>query len=132
MRVTGCVFRGRVLAGLAAAAMLSACALDPIDDKSLAKQTAGTVGFSTPAPEPAPFVRESRRSGGTEYLPVGVTPPARPVTAQNADAVKSIEAEMDARRNASAARARSARPVGSFDDLKPPKVPPPPAELVAQ
>ena len=60
-------------------------------------------------PPPAPdFVRDSRPAT-IDYLPVGVSAPARPVTRKTAAEVKASEAELDALRTAQEAQAAQAR-----------------------
>lgn len=52
------------------------------------------TGFATTVPPAADFVAQSRK-GEPEYMPVGITPPARSLKARSPQEVKALEAELD-------------------------------------
>lgn len=116
-----------------AATALAGCALEPFPDESLPRRAAVAVGAASPTQDGAAFVRESRDPGGPQYLPVGVTPPARPARARTPEEAKALEGELDAARNASAAAARRPVPPSTYGTPAAPVLPPAPArsELVA-
>ncbi|ACL60855.1 hypothetical protein [Methylobacterium nodulans] len=98
-----------ILLPLALAPALSACVLDggnPVRDAAKA------AGF-TPKPVQAPdFVVQSRREG-TDYLPVGVSAPPRPIRAKSPAGAKDLEAELDASRRRNEARGKDAAKAGA-------------------
>ncbi|MBS7698853.1 hypothetical protein [Chelatococcus sp. YT9] len=100
-----------VLAGL-----LTAC--NPVRDIAV------STGFGAKEPEPAQFVRESRRGDGG-YLPVGVRAPDRPTRALPKADVEALTKSIDARRQANEAAGATARSMGAETNARP--VPKPPA-----
>jgi len=66
------------------------------------KSVVETVGFATTAPEPQDFVKATRPAT-LEYMPVGITPPARSLKPKKADEVKKLEDELMATRDRNAA-----------------------------
>ncbi len=108
------VRRIRPLALACAVAFLAgACA----GEDSLARQGARATGFATTSPGAADFVAGSRPATA-EYLPVGVSTPARPAP-KNADDIKKIEAELESLRSANESSAASARSLGSAPPPEP-------------
>ncbi|WP_336488602.1 hypothetical protein [Methylobacterium nigriterrae] len=73
------------------------------------------------------FVTESRKGGG-DFLPVGISAPARPVRAKSAEGQKALEAELEGARNRNEAQGRAAEGAakGGVKSLAAPK--PAPAE----
>ena len=126
------LFRMPVLLLSGAALLLAGCALDPVSDESAAKRSATLVGIASPTVPAADFVRESRTAAPQTYIPVGVTPPARPVAPRNAADAASLEAELDAQRNRSQGFARRPAPKASYDGRIPPRPAPPPKELIPE
>jgi hypothetical protein len=64
-------------------------------------------------PKPAPdFVVQSRPEA-VDYVPVGVSAPARPIRGKTVAETKAAEAELDAQRAAIEAKATEARQVGA-------------------
>lgn len=86
--------------------------------------------LAPPVPEPQDFVKEQRPQGEPEYI--SVTPPAvqRPVAPRDPDALRKLEAELNAEREVSRAFATRRRPGASYDGSRPPRVDPPPPELM--
>ncbi|MFC0283708.1 hypothetical protein ACFFJB_08845 [Camelimonas abortus] len=91
------------LAGAAAAA-LAGCAAE----NSPLRGVARVVDFATDAPQPAPFVAESRRAD-TGYMRIERELPARPSGPRTPEEVKALEAELDAARQRTAAEGAAAQ-----------------------
>ena len=64
-----------------------------------------------PGPAAPAFVTESRKPGG-DFLPVGVSAPARPIRAKSAEGTKALEAELEGARGRNEAQGRSAESAG--------------------
>ena len=96
-------FGSLVLSFLAAAA-LSGC----VGDTNLVRDLAVASGVTGGEPKPPPdFVSRTRRP--VDYMPVGVSAPARTLRAKDAAAVGSAEAEMEGLRRRNEGRAAQAR-----------------------
>jgi outer membrane biosynthesis protein TonB len=85
---------GAALLGLFATACTEANS--PASNKAI-HGLAVTVGAAAEAPEPADFVKASRK-GQADYLPVGITPPGRTLQPRKGDDVKKLEDELEATR----------------------------------
>ena len=64
-----------------------------------------------PGPAAPAFVAESRKAGG-DFLPVGVSAPARPIRAKSAEGTRALEAELEGARGRNEAQGRSAESAG--------------------
>jgi hypothetical protein len=97
-----------------AAAVLAAAAfaLAGCGETNLVRDGFVAAGMGAKVPEAAEFVRTSRPAK-TDYLPVGVSAPPRPVVSKTAPEVKAGEAELDTLRGANEAKAADTRQVGS-------------------
>lgn len=94
-----------ILVGVAfVSAGLSACASDinPVRDVFVG---AGVGG----APKPAPDFVASTRPGSVDYMPVGVSAPARAMPAKSAAEVEAAKARLEQARTANEAQAATAR-----------------------
>ena len=110
--------------------LIAACASDGAGTAPAANSSAPRLAsISTTLQEPAEFVRQSRPAGTPDFIPVGVTPPARTAPKRDASAVEKLEKELDAQRNRSRAYAARPRPASSYDGKIPPR---PKAEPVAE
>lgn len=77
--------------------------------KSPIRGTAEVTGFATTTPEVKDFVRQTRNPDA-DFMPVGVTPPARSQRAKTPEEIKAMEAELEGtlqRHNAVSGRAAS-------------------------
>lgn len=92
----------RIVAALAAFGLLGACSGD-LNPMRIAYGT-GEAGPPVKTPD---FVAQSRRTGD-EFMPVGVSAPARPVRAKSAEGMKALEADLEAARGRNEAKGRSA------------------------
>lgn len=119
------------LSGLLMLALLAGCAPQPFADDGLTKRSAALIGAASIPVEPKEFVRAERQAAA-EYLPVGVTPPARAVAPRAAAAAAALEAELDAERKRSRDFANRPTPPASYDGSIPPRPAPPPKELLPQ
>jgi hypothetical protein len=100
-------FRGIGAAFLAAMVLgLGGCA----SDKPLGEQ----LQLTTRTVEPKPWVAVQRPQG-LEYIPVGVTPGARPSEAKSPRELASATAELDGLRNSSSGYAKRAAPRSRLD-----------------
>ena len=96
--------------------LIVACASDGAGTAPAANSAAPRLAsLSTPVQEPAEFVRQSRPTGTPDFIPVGVTPPARAEPKRDAAAVEKLEKELDAQRNRSRSYAARPRPASSYD-----------------
>lgn len=97
-----------VLAVAAAVLALAGCSPDtnPVRDVFVAT---GVGAKPKPAPD---FVVQSRPEA-VDYVPVGVSAPARPIRGKTVAETKAAEAELDAQRAAIEAKATEARQVGA-------------------
>lgn len=111
----------RVLA-LCAAAATAACSSDLTPIKTLAVE-AGYGPKTVAAPD---FVANSRPKGDPEFMPVGVSAPARSVRAKSAESQKSLEAELEGARGRNESKGRAAESAGKA--TKPARAPARPAE----
>ncbi|MGL5446825.1 MAG: hypothetical protein ACRDBL_05910 [Rhabdaerophilum sp.] len=119
------------LAGLFMTVLLSGCAPQPFAEDNIAKRAAVLAGAANAPGEAADFVR-AQRPATPEYVPVGVTPPARPIAPRDAAAAAALEAELDAQRNRSRGFAERARPRSTYDGTIPARPAPPAKELLPQ
>lgn len=62
--------------------------------KSPIRGTAEVTGFATTTPEAKDFVRQTRNPDA-DFMPVGVTPPARSQRAKTPDEIKAMEADLE-------------------------------------
>ncbi|MFC7400084.1 hypothetical protein ACFQU1_23055 [Chelatococcus sp. GCM10030263] len=106
----------RMVSAAAFGFVLSSC--NPVRDVAVA------TGFGAKAPEPAPFVKESR--GGVEgaYMPVGVKAPPRTLKARTKEEAEALQAQLDAQRQATEAAGASAQALGAAVKARP--IPKPP------
>lgn len=93
---------------LCAAAAAGACSSDLTPIKTLAVE-AGYGPKSMAAPD---FVAASRPQGRPEFLPVGVSAPARPVRAKSVEGQKTLEAELEGARGRNESKGRAAESAG--------------------
>ena len=98
--------------------------LSPFDDDGVVRQTTRSVGLS-PKPVQAPGFVEKSRPETLQYVPVGVTPPAR--TPLNNP--QSVTADLAAKAAAASAAAAAPKPASPYDGkiepgYKPPTPPP--------
>lgn len=104
---------------------LGGCTLSPFDDDGLARKTTQTLKLSPSATQPAEFVQQSRPEK-LEYVPVGVTPPARTPLKDP----KAMEKELQSIKDQAQARATAPRPSSPYDGkIEPGFKPPPPPPL---
>src|SRR5215213_6551209 len=98
----------RPCAFVAIALALAGCSADtnPVRDVFVAT---GVGAKPKPAPD---FVVQSRPEA-VDYVPVGVSAPARPIRGKTVAETKAAEAELDAQRAAIEAKATEARQVGA-------------------
>ena len=80
------------------------------DTGGASKSLAGLTGFTTTVGQPKDWVIATRTNTELAYLPVGVTPSARPTPAKSLAEVEATKVELDAVRVASAANAARAVP----------------------
>ena len=113
--------------------LLVGCApREPFADDGITKRGASLAGLASPVTTPVEFVRDGRSGEAPQFIPVGVTPPKRELQPRPAAGVASLEAELDAQRNATRSFSTRPAPPPSYDGSKPPKVEPPPKELLPQ
>jgi hypothetical protein len=77
--------------------------------KAPIRGAAEITGFATTTPEPKDFVKQTRNPNA-DFMPVGVTPPARSLRAKTPEEIKALEADLDGtlkKHNAAAGRAPS-------------------------
>jgi len=85
---------------LAGAVLLLACS--PTANSNAQDSAPGVLkstGFATDVPPAADFVQKSR-PGQTDFIPVGVTPPARGVAARKGADLSKLQSELEATRKA--------------------------------
>ncbi|WP_264045058.1 hypothetical protein [Methylobacterium flocculans] len=99
------------VAALAVIGLLGGCS----SDLNPMRAAYGTGEAGPPAQAPD-FVAQSRRSGD-DFMPVGVSAPARPIRAKSAEGTKALEDELLAARGRNEARGRSAE--GAAKGAKP-------------
>jgi hypothetical protein len=100
----------RLAAAVLAAA--AAAALAGCGETNLVRDGFVAAGIGAKVPEAPEFVRNSR-AARTDYLPVGVSAPPRPVVSKTVPEVKAGEAELDTLRGANEAKAADTRQVGA-------------------
>ena len=103
-RIGHLTIRGLLLVGVGLV-QLGCTSTSPYSDQEAGnpiKSVVETVGFATTAPEPQGFVKATRPAT-LEYMPVGITPPARSLKPKKADEVKKMEDELMATRDRNAA-----------------------------
>lgn len=99
--------------------------LSPFDDDGVVRQTTRSVGLS-PKPVQAPGFVESSRPEKLEFVPVGVTPPARTPLSNP----KAVEAELAAKAAANSLAVAAPQPASPYaGKIEPGYKPPPPAPL---
>ncbi len=91
-----------VSVGLVQAGCASTSPYSDQETRNPIKSVVETVGFATTAPEPQDFVKATRPAT-LEYMPVGITPPARSLKPKKAEEVKKMEDELLATRDRNAA-----------------------------
>lgn len=101
-----------------AALMLAACS----SGHGPLHSVAVTTGFGTKEPEPAEFVKASRRPDAT-YLPVGVSAPARTAKPRSATEAKALEEQLEAQRKANEAAAGAAKSLSTMPAVAPGQAP---------
>lgn len=84
---------------------LSGCA----GDANLVRDAAIASGVTGGEPKPPPDFVSRTRAQSVDYLPIGVSAPARALPAKDAAAVGGAEAEMDALRKRNEGRGAQAR-----------------------
>jgi hypothetical protein len=119
------------LAGVLVTAALAGCAPQPFADDGLTKRSAALIGTAAIPAEPKPFVRDQREAAPA-YIPVGVTPPKRELQPRSAAEAAALEAELAGQRDRARGFATRPAPPSSYDGSIPPRVAPPPKELLPQ
>ncbi|MBN8535369.1 MAG: hypothetical protein J0L51_14925 [Rhizobiales bacterium] len=119
------------VAGVLVTAALAGCAPQPFADDGLTKRSAALIGTATIPSEAKPFVRDQREASPA-YIPVGVTPPQRELQPRSASEAAALEAELAAQRDRARGFATRPVPPSSYDGSIPPRVAPPPKELLPQ
>ena len=76
-----------------------------------ALRASGLAGAAPKGPEAPDFVAASRRAD-QDYMPVGVSAPARSVRAKSAESQKALEAELEGARSRNLARGKAAESAG--------------------
>lgn len=81
--------------------------------------------YGAPKEVKAPdFVANSRKADG-DFMPVGVSAPARPIRAKSSEGTKTLEAELEGARGRNEAKGRAASSAGKATvPAKPPVLPP--------
>ena len=107
--------RRRVIAAAVTALVLAGCSADtnPVRDVFVATG----IGAN---PKPAPDFVLNSRPEAVDYIPVGVSAPARPIRGKTVAETKAAEAELDRERAALEAKAAEARLVGEGKALPAP------------
>ena len=89
-------------------------------------------GVRTEVGEPKEFVRETRAGAPQDFIPVGVTPPARRIAPRNEQGAAALEKELIAARQRSQGAANRPLPRSTYDGSVPPRPAAPPQELLPQ
>lgn len=112
------------LAGVAAAALLAGALAGCSGD--VVRSLASDAGYGPRKVAAPDFVTESRGKDQSDYMPVGVDAPKRPVRAKSVTGQKALEAELEGARGRNEARGRAAASAGqgAAATIKP--APPPP------
>jgi hypothetical protein len=87
-------------------------------------------GVRTEVGEPKEFVRETRAGAPQDFIPVGVTPPARRIAPRDEAGAAALEKELIAARQRSQGVANRPRPRSSYDGSVPPRPAAPAKELL--
>lgn len=90
----------------------TAAALASCGETNLMRDAAYATGMATPPKEAPEFVRQARPAK-LDYLPVGVSAPAREATYKSKGAVTAAEAELDAARTGNEAKGVEAKQAGA-------------------
>lgn len=116
--------------------LVGGCATDGAGTASPASSpfvgAARAIGVATTEPVPAEFVRTARPEAAPDFIPVGVTPPARAEPKRDAAAVLKLEQELDSQRKKSRGYASRPKPASGYDGKIPPRPKRPPKELTPQ
>ncbi|MHB2166062.1 hypothetical protein [Alsobacter sp. R-9] len=86
--------------------------------KSPIRGIAEATGFATTPPPAADFVQKTRPADAN-YLPVGVTPPARGQKAKSPEEIRAMESELDATLNQHSTISGVRRPGQSYTSAAP-------------
>ena len=97
---------------LASAVLLGALAAGGCSGDVSPLRGIGLTGAAPKGPDAPDFVANSRSQAGTEYLPVGVSAPPRPVRAKSMEGQKALESELESARSRNLARGRAAESAG--------------------
>lgn len=100
------------------AAMLGACSATG-EGTGRGQGGIGPLNVTTDLKEPQEFVRQSRPAAPTEFIPVGVTPPARSAPVRSAADVEALEKKLNADRNRSRGFAARPKPPSAYDGRLP-------------
>ncbi len=119
---TGGSRRLRFALALGMAAATGACSSDLSPIKTLAVE----AGYGPKAVAAPDFVTNSRPKGDSEFMPVGVSAPARTVRAKSAESQKTLQAELEGARGRNETKGRAAESAGKA--TKPAAAPPQPAQ----
>jgi hypothetical protein len=130
-------YRGFVaVLGVALMTTLAACTTDSAGTGAAGVSplagAARAIGVATTEPDPQEFVRSSRPATTPDYIPVGVTPPARAEPKRNAEALLKLEQELDGQRTKARSYAARPKPPSSYDGKIPPRPAPLPKELTPE
>lgn len=106
--------------GLGVALALAACATDGAGISPLSG-AARAIGVTTDEPVPAEFVRAARPQAPPDFIPVGVTPPARTEPKRDPAQLEKLEAELKAQRDRSRSYAGRPKPPSAYDGRLPPR-----------
>ena len=117
--------------GVALMTTLAACTTDGAGTAGVSPLAgaARAIGVATTEPDPQEFVRSSRPAAAPDYIPVGVTPPARAEPKRDAAALQKLEQELDGQRTRARSYAARPKPPSPYDGKIPPRPAPPPKEL---
>jgi hypothetical protein len=82
-----------VVCGCLVSVLLAGCARP--GESNPARDAAVFLGVATNPPSAQPFVVEARKPGQEDYMPVGITPPARKLKTRTPEEVKKLQDELD-------------------------------------
>jgi hypothetical protein len=92
--------RWKVLVAAVVAAFVAACSTaetgTPVASRAPAPLK--VTGFATDVPQAAEFVQQTR-TGPTDFIPVGVTPPARALPTRKPDDVATMQSSLESTRS---------------------------------
>jgi hypothetical protein len=74
-------------------AFTGGCSAQSIVDTPLTRSVTDKLGVTTNPPQAEEFVRKTR-PGESNYMPVGVVPPARETKPRTADEIKALESDL--------------------------------------